>query len=120
MQEPESDEKIRGAAGGEGSPTRPVLIYEAADSDFADSAVEALNEAGIAAYRTGGALRYGKSDPRVCIYIRNSADYARANQLIVQRGAVVDPPVNMRSVVLTVGAIVSFALLAAILAGGLK
>jgi hypothetical protein len=42
-----------------------VLVYETEDSDFADSAIEALKKANIDSYRTGGSLHFGQSDPTV-------------------------------------------------------
>jgi hypothetical protein len=68
-----------------------VLIYETADSDFADLAVETLKEAGIDAYVTGGSLP-GGSDPTVCIYIRSATDSPKANEILIKLGAVTDDP----------------------------
>jgi hypothetical protein len=68
-----------------------VLIYETTDSGFADLAVETLTEAGVHAYATGGSLP-GGSSPTVCIYIRNAADFSKANEILIRLGAVKDDP----------------------------
>ena len=68
-----------------------MLICESADSDFAELAVETLKEAGIDAYATGGSLP-GGSSPTVCIYIRDSADSRKANEILIKLGAVADDP----------------------------
>jgi hypothetical protein len=68
-----------------------VLIYETDDSGFAESAVEALKEAGIDAYATGGSLP-GGSSPTVSIYIRNAADSPKANEVLIKLGAATDRP----------------------------
>lgn len=69
-----------------------MLIYETDDSDFADSAIGALTNAGIDAYRTGGAALYTQSDPTICIHIRDAADFSRANELLIKLGAATDDP----------------------------
>ena len=71
-----------------------MLIYETADSDFAELAVETLKEAGIDAYATGGSLP-GGSSPTVCIYIRDAADSQKANAILVKLGAAPDDPVRL-------------------------
>ncbi len=63
-----------------------MVVYETQDSDFADSAIEALKEANIACYRTGGSLHLGQSDPTVCIHVSNGADFRRANQILIRQG----------------------------------
>ena len=68
-----------------------MLIYETDDTDFAASAVEALKEAGIDAYATGGSLP-GGSSPTISIYIRDTADSAKANEILIKLGAVKDGP----------------------------
>jgi hypothetical protein len=67
-----------------------VLIYETDDSEFANSAIDALTQARIHSYRTGGALPGGSSF--TCIYIRNGGDFQRANEILAELGAAVDPP----------------------------
>ncbi|OLD39904.1 MAG: hypothetical protein AUI83_22660 [Armatimonadetes bacterium 13_1_40CM_3_65_7] len=69
-----------------------VLIYETDDSSFADSAIEALEQAGIDCYRTGGSLNVPYSDSTVCIHIRDAADSQRANEILIKLGAVTDRP----------------------------
>ena len=68
-----------------------VLTYETDDSDFADSAIDALTQARVHCYRTGGPLPGGSSFT-VCIYIRNGGDFQRANEILVKLGAAVDTP----------------------------
>ena len=68
-----------------------MLIYETDDSGFADLAVETLKEAGIDAYVTGGSLP-GGSSPTVCVYIREAADSAKANEILRKLGAVTGGP----------------------------
>ena len=69
-----------------------MLIYETDDSDFADSAIEALKEAGIDSYTTGGSLKIPYSDPTVCIHIRDTVDFQKANEILVKLGAVTEDP----------------------------
>jgi hypothetical protein len=71
-----------------------VLIYETDDSDFANSAVEALKQAGIDAYATGGSLP-GGSSPTISIYIRDASDSAKANEILIKLGAVSERPVKL-------------------------
>jgi hypothetical protein len=68
-----------------------VLIYETADSGFADLAVETLKENGVDAYSTGGSLP-GGSSPTVCIYIRDVSDSPKANEILIKLGAVKGDP----------------------------
>jgi hypothetical protein len=72
------------------SPDRSVLIYRTDDSAFADSAIDALTDAGIDCYRTRNYLPPG-SRPPVCIYIRSAGDYVKANAILVKHGAAVNP-----------------------------
>jgi hypothetical protein len=80
-----------------------VQIYETDDSEFADSAIDALTQAGIQCYRTGSPLP-GGSSPTVCIYIRNAGDFQRANEILVELGAAVDSPngVSQKFILLSV------------------
>jgi hypothetical protein len=95
-----------------------VLIYETDDSEFADSVIDALTQASIHCYRTGGALPGGSSFT-ICIYIRNGGDIQRANKVLVELGAAADTPgrVSQKFILLTVfiGALI-FALVIAELA----
>ena len=63
-----------------------ALIYETDDSDFADSAIDALTQARIQCYRTGRALPGGSSHT-ICIYIQNDGDSQRANKILLELGA---------------------------------
>jgi hypothetical protein len=74
-----------------------VVIYETEDSDFADSAIEALKKANIDCYRTGGSLHLGQSDPTVCIHLRNGANVRKANEILICHGAVVERPMRLPS-----------------------
>jgi hypothetical protein len=72
-----------------------VVVYETEDSDFADSAIDALKKANIDCYRTGGSLHLGQSDPTVCIHVRDSANLRKANEVLIRHGAVVEHPLRM-------------------------
>jgi hypothetical protein len=74
-----------------------ILIYETDDEGFAISAVEALQEAGIDSYKTGGRVSYGPSSRTVCVYIRDPKDFRRANQLLTEQGAVIDKPLPLQT-----------------------
>jgi hypothetical protein len=74
-----------------------MVVYETEDSDFADSAIEALKEANIDSYRTGGSLHFGQSDPTVCIHIRDGSDFRKANEILIRHGAVVERPLRLPS-----------------------
>lgn len=74
-----------------------MVVYETEDLDFADSAIEALKEANIDSYRTGGSLHLGQSDPTVCIHVRDAADFRKANEILIRHGAVVERPLRLPS-----------------------
>jgi hypothetical protein len=74
-----------------------VIIYETEDSDFADSAIGALKKANIDCYRTGGSLHFGKSDPTICIHVRDGTDLRKANEVLIRHGAVVEQPLRLPS-----------------------
>jgi len=98
-----------------------VLIYETDDSDFADSAIEALTRAGIASYRTGGALPAPPiSDSTICIHIRDESDFRRANEILVEQGAVIDSPVQISPKLIVAGIIIGVLLVAVIVSGLVK
>jgi hypothetical protein len=90
-----------------------ALAYETEDSSFADACVDALEEQGIPSYRTGGSVM-GGSSPRVCVYVRSSADLAKANAVLIKLGAAVDMPLKLPSrgvlalIALAVGLLVFF------------
>jgi hypothetical protein len=73
-----------------------VLLYSTPDSDFADSAVEALRRHKIACYRTGTVTSgvRGAVGEQYSIFIHTAADYGRANTVLVKLGAVTDEPVR--------------------------
>ena len=80
----------------------PQLIYETTDTDFANRAIEALEEAAIPCYRIGsgysdsaGYTPRGASERQVCIYIERNSDYAQSNQILMKLGAVVDRPLRL-------------------------
>ncbi len=74
-----------------------MVVYETDDSDFADSAIDALQEADVDCYRTGGPLHLAQSNPMVCIHIRNGAHFQRANQILIRAGAAVERPQRLPS-----------------------
>jgi hypothetical protein len=74
-----------------------VLIYETEGAAFAASVIESLKSAHIECYSTGGRLSLGRSDPTICIYICNGADYRRANEILIKHGAVVERPLRLPS-----------------------
>jgi hypothetical protein len=74
-----------------------VVVYETEDSDFADSAIEALKTSNIDCYRTGGSLHLGQSDATVCIHVRDGADLRRANQILSRHGAAIERPLRLPS-----------------------
>ena len=74
-----------------------MVVYETEDSDFADSAIEALKKANIDCYRTGGSLHLGQSDPTASIHVRDGADLGKANKVLIRHGAVVERPPRLPS-----------------------
>lgn len=84
-----------------------MLIYETDDSGFAASVIDALTQAGIECYRTGGALLYTPAESTICIHIRNASDFERANELLIQQGAAVDQPMSISPVVIMVAVVVA-------------
>jgi hypothetical protein len=72
------------------------LIYETTDSAFADRAVHAITKAAVSCYRTGPDIHSNiyvpSGEPRICLYISDEADYARANAILVKLGAATDTP----------------------------
>jgi hypothetical protein len=94
-----------------------VLIYETDDPHVAAQCIDALNQAGIDGYRTGGPLATGRSDPRICLHIRDPADDPKANQILVNLGAAVTAPLRLPSrpvIFLAVVVITPLAILVAI------
>jgi hypothetical protein len=71
-----------------------MLIYQTDDSDFAASAADALKEAGIDAFTTGGSLA-GGSSLTVCVWIRDPKDYPKANSILIKMGATIDEPTRL-------------------------
>ena len=84
-----------------------MLIYETDDSGFADSVIDALTQAGIDCYRTGGVLLYTPSESTICIHIRNAADSQRANEILIQQGAALDQPGGISPVVIVAAVVVA-------------
>jgi hypothetical protein len=98
-----------------------VVVYETEDSEFADSAIDALKKANIDCYRTGGSLHLGQSDPTFCIHVRDGTDLRKANEVLIRHGAVVERPLRLPSGWVAWTSIASgFLLLALILAWLLK
>ena len=84
-----------------------MLIYETDDSGFADSVVDALTQAGIESYRTGGALLYTPAESAICIHIRNASDSQRANEILIQQGAALDQPTSIPPVVIMAAVVIA-------------
>jgi hypothetical protein len=84
-----------------------VLIYETDDSGFADSVIDALTQAGIDCYRTGGVLFYTPSESTICIHIRNATDSQRANEILIQQGAALDQPASISPVLIVAAVVVA-------------
>ncbi len=95
-----------------------MLIYETSDSGFADSVIDALRQADIECYRTGGASLYAEMEslPTVCIHIRDAGDFQRANEILVQQGGAVDRPVRISPLVIMAVIVVAVLLAAWIVA----
>jgi hypothetical protein len=75
------------------------LVYETTDTTFADRAIEAMRAADISCYRIGrgysNSSAYpgkGLTEDQVCLYIETDTDYARANAILIELGAVTDDP----------------------------
>lgn len=84
-----------------------MLIYETDDSGFADSVIDALTQAGIDCYRTGGVLFYTPSESTICIHIRNATDSQRANEILIQQGAALDQPASISPVLIVAAVVVA-------------
>ncbi len=72
-----------------------LLLYQTSDQDFADRAVGEMLKDGIPSYRTGTSYADVRGDnlgAGVCIYIRQKADYRRANDILIRLGAAVETP----------------------------
>ena len=80
-----------------------VLLYQTSDPQFADRAVEALEEAGIPSYRTGSGYADLARAPRsslglgVCVFLRREEDYRRANEILIKLGAATEGPPRLPS-----------------------
>jgi hypothetical protein len=78
-----------------------VLIYETTDSKFAARAVSALEAAGIAAYKIGTGYSENFHGPmlptenQICIYIEQETDAGRANEILLELGAVPEEPLGV-------------------------
>jgi hypothetical protein len=73
-----------------------ALLYETEDAEFADACIDALKDAEIGAYKTGGSVA-GGSTPLICIYVRDSSDLAKANSILIKLGAAVEQPLKLPS-----------------------
>jgi hypothetical protein len=71
-----------------------MVIYETDDSGFADTAIDALEHANIACFRTGGPLPGGSSFT-ICVHIRNDSDATRANEILIRHGAAIERPIAL-------------------------
>lgn len=66
-----------------------TLIYKTTDGNFANSCIQALEEAGVAAFRTGDPLP-GGTDFTISIYIHDLSQSKEANEVLLKLGAVMD------------------------------
>jgi hypothetical protein len=69
------------------------LIYETSDAVFVNQAIRALREAKIDSYEIGG--EFYQREGHYCIFIDDTADYAQANEILVNLGAVVEKPLRL-------------------------
>jgi hypothetical protein len=84
-----------------------LLVYQTSDPRFADRAIEAMSQANIPCFQTGrGWVDFNPAVHRdlgagICIYIRDAADAPRANEILINLGAVVEtaPKVPSRLVI---------------------
>jgi hypothetical protein len=75
-----------------------ILIYTTTDEAFASSAVSALKAAHIDSFMTGaGSDRaiVARGERAYCIHVTSDADSARANQILIELGAVPDRPLRL-------------------------
>jgi hypothetical protein len=96
-----------------------VLLYETESRGFANAAMEALRDADVDCYSTGGPL-HGGSSPTICIHLRRNADYAKANSILLSMGAARDSalqiPSSWKSRVIIAVVVLAWALMAWLLA----
>ena len=67
------------------------LIYETADGAFADRVLEAMRQAKIPCYRTGGSgytssVGLPTGENQICVFVSNKADLPRANEILRNLG----------------------------------
>jgi hypothetical protein len=73
-----------------------VLVYQTSDPRFADRAIQAMTQANISCFQTGRGWIDLNTVVRqdlgggICIYIRDAADAPRANEILIELGAVVE------------------------------
>jgi hypothetical protein len=92
-----------------------ILVYQTSDPDFANKAIEAMSADGIECFKDGEGYRDLTSRRRdlgnsICIYIRQERDYRRANQILINLGAVVEKPIQLpsrKSTLLLIGALIA-------------
>jgi hypothetical protein len=74
-----------------------ILLYQTSDAVFADSAVSALQDAGISCCQRGTGWSVEHSSARhllnqgIYIFIHDENDYPRANKIIIAMGGFVEP-----------------------------
>lgn len=80
-----------------------ILIYQTSNPDFASQVVDTLNEAKIECYKIGRGYysisRYlYRTDfgNGISIYIRHQEDYQKANQILINLGAVIETPIKFK------------------------
>ncbi|MES1146995.1 MAG: DUF2007 domain-containing protein [Solimonas sp.] len=95
-----------------------ILVYQTSDPEFASKAVEKMSSEGIECFKDGRgylSLSSGRRDlgNSICIYIRRESDYSRANEILIELGAVVDKPIQLpsrKSVVFLIGVLIAVAI----------
>jgi hypothetical protein len=75
-----------------------LLVYQTSDGDFADRAIEALQDAQIPCRREGphtaGDGSYlGRAGGVASIYIDRDSDFRAANEILVRLGAATEKPI---------------------------
>lgn len=78
-----------------------LLVYQTSDPGFANKAIDAMEAVDIPCFQTGHGwvdLRLARGlGEGICIYIRDEGDAPRANQILIDLGAVVEQPVKLPS-----------------------
>ena len=73
-----------------------MLLYETTDRNFLNTALDALEDARIRCYFTGGDTPYGRTHT-FCLHIVEDADAPRANAILLELGAAPETPIRIPS-----------------------